>query len=74
MNSRVAGEMKESLAFWHLGRIFETEPQLNEDFVTCVPRDDIFAVTDVGTDKVFAHIFNKIKVLRKLPKYGTPQL
>jgi len=72
MNSRVAGEFRTSLAFWHLGRIFQTDPALNEEFIECNPRTDIFAVTDPEEDHIWAHTFNNISVVRKLPRYGVP--
>ena len=74
MNSRVAGEMRDTLAFWHLGRIFTGTPLLNEDFISCVPSDRIFAVTDPGSDHVYAHIFNNVTAVRKLPRYGIPTI
>jgi len=72
MNSRVAGEMKTSLDYWHLGRIFAEEPNLNGDFISCEPSTRIFAVEDPDVDNIYAHIFNNIKAIRKMPKYGTP--
>lgn len=75
MNSRVAGEMRSNLSFWHLGRIFNSAPPLlNEDFISCVPSDRIFAVTDPGSDHVYAHIFNNVTAVRKLPRYGIPTI
>lgn len=76
MNSRVAGEMRTSLAFWHLGRIFTqtTDPELNENFITCQPSTRIFAVTSSESDHIYAHIFNNIKAVRKLPRYGIPTI
>lgn len=74
MNSRVAGEMRTTLNFWHLGRIFGTTPVLNEDFIESNPSERIFAVTDEGADHIFAHLFNNISVVRKLPKYGIPAI
>lgn len=72
MNSRVAGQFKTSLAFWHLGRIFGSVPQLNEDFIQCDPSLRIFAVED--GQHIYAHIFNNISAVRKLPMYGVPTI
>lgn len=74
MNSRVAGEMRTSLDFWHLGRQFATDPALNELFIKCVPDTRIFAVTDPDVDHIYAHIFNNVRAVRKLPKYGIPTI
>lgn len=71
--STVHGEMKSTLNFWHLGRIFETPPSLNQDFVTAVPSNRIFAVQD-STDKILVQVFNKVDALRPMPYFGTPTL
>lgn len=71
--SRVAGDFQTTLNYWHLGRIFGNRPALNQAFVECVPRNDIFAVkTDI--QNIWGHCFHKIRVNRRLPKYGTPTL
>lgn len=75
MNSRVAGEMKDSLLYWHLGRVFSTTPQLNEEFISCVDDNTlnrIFAVTDPDVDHIYAHIFNNVSAVRKMSKYSVP--
>ena len=74
MPSRVAGDFRDDLKYWHLGRIFATEPNLNSTFVECNPEDTtrIFAVTDPGEDPLYCHVYNKIQAIRPMPKYGTP--
>jgi len=73
--SRVAGEFTSSLDFWHLGRIFATQPALNEDFVQCDPAvtKRIFAVEE-SADSLYCHVYNKITAVRPMPKFGTPML
>jgi hypothetical protein len=73
MPSRVAGEFRTTLDYWHLGRIFATQPNLNQSFIECKPEDTtrIFAVED-GTDPLYCHVYNKIQAVRPMPKYGTP--
>jgi len=73
-NSRVAGELQTTLDFWHLGRIFATDPALNATFIECAPRLDIFAVTDPEEDHIVGHIFHNVNVRRKLPRYGIPSI
>lgn len=73
-NSRVAGEMRDTLAYWHLGRIFETPPALNSAFIECVPDTRVFAVTEESADHIYAHVFNNITVNRALPRYGIPTI
>lgn len=74
MNSRVAGEMRTSLDFWHLGRKFATDPVLNDVFVECDPSRRIFAVTAIDEDHIVAHVVNNVTVIRKLPRFGIPQI
>ncbi len=76
MPSRVAGDFRNSLDYWHLGRIFATEPTLSQEFIECVPEDTerIFAVTDPDAQKLYCHVLNKIKAVRPMPKYGTPTI
>lgn len=70
--SRVAGDFRSSLSYWHLGRIFANEPELNQEFVECNPRYDIFAVTDTNVDHFYAHVYHSIKAVRPMPKFGSP--
>lgn len=72
LNSRVAGEMRTTLDYWHLGRKFTAKPNLNGSFISCDPSTRIFAVEDPEVDNIYGHIFNNIKAIRKMPKYGTP--
>lgn len=76
MPSRVAGEFRSSLDYWHLGRIFDSEPTLSKDFIECAPVETnrIFAVEDPATDHLYCHVLNKIKAVRPMPKYGTPTI
>lgn len=69
-NNRVAGEFRDTLDFWHMGRIFEERPLLNSQFISADPTTRIFAVEE--GDHIYAHVLLKIKARRKLPKFGTP--
>lgn len=70
--SRVAGDMRTSLDYWHMARKFNTPPALNEDFVKSDPTKRIFAVTDPNNDNLICHVYHKIRAVRPMPKYGTP--
>jgi hypothetical protein len=76
MPSRVAGEFRTNLDYWHLGRIFGSEPTLSQEFIECTPEDTerIFAVTEGAPQKLYCHVLNKIKAVRPMPKYGTPTI
>lgn len=72
MNNRVAGDFRNDLDFWHMGRKFATPPQLNEAFISADPTFRIFAVTDPDVDHLYCHILHKIRAVRRMPKFGTP--
>jgi len=72
MPSRVCGDFKTSLAYWHLGRIFSAPPGLGADFVEANPSKRIFAVEDPDTDSFYCHIYHTIIAKRRMPKYGVP--
>lgn len=71
--SRVAGDFRTTLDYWHLGRIFATPPALNGTFIECTPEqcDRIFAVQS-EEDYLYCHVLNKIRAVRPMPKFGTP--
>ena len=68
--NRVSGLMRSTLDFWHLGRIFTGEQNLNANFIECDPDTRIFA--DETGDHIYAHIYNNISAIRKMPKFGVP--
>jgi len=72
VQNRVAGDFRDTLSFWHLGRIFGSAPALNDEFIKCDPRTDIFAITDPDEDKLYVHVLNKIRAIRPMPVFGTP--
>lgn len=72
LNDRVAGEFRDSLDFWHWGRIFATAPALNQEFIECNPDYRPFAVTTTTVDHFYAQILHEISAVRPMPKFGTP--
>lgn len=69
----VHGDMRNSLNYWHMGRIFDNEPRLNSSFIRAVPTQRIFAVTDPTVHKLYVQLINKCYCLRPLPRFGTPR-
>ena len=78
----VHGDFRDSLNFWHLGRIFNTDgpdgegvgrPALNQEFVESSPSNRIFNVTTDDVNHLWAEVYQDIKAIRPMPKYGTPQ-
>jgi hypothetical protein len=72
MPSRVAGDFRTTLDYWHLGRKFATQPSLNGAFINCDATKRIFAVDDPAGDSLYCHVLNKVKAIRPMPKFGTP--
>lgn len=73
--SRVCGQFRDQLDYWHDGRIFDTSfpIELNSDFIECIPDNRIFAVENSETlDHLFCHVLHKVKAVRSMPKFGTP--
>lgn len=74
-DSRVAGEFRENLDYWHLGRKFDDQPLLNAAFIKCEPSRRIFAVeAPDGEDTIYSHVYLQIKATRKMPRYATPMM
>jgi hypothetical protein len=70
----VAGQFRDQLDFWHMGRIFAAPPALNSTFVSCDPTNRVFAITDAEEQKLYVQVVNKVMAIRPIPKFGTPML
>lgn len=75
MPSRVAGEFRTSLDFWHMARKFGAPPTLSQQFIECdyTEVNRVFAVNG-DDDHLWMHILHQIKANRPMPIYGTPYL
>ncbi len=68
--STIAGEFRTTeLDYWHMARIFATEPALNADFIKSVPTKRINAVQE--NDVLWIMANHSIKARRLLAKSGT---
>lgn len=76
--NRVAGDFRNSLSFWHMGRKFDNPPALNTEFVYMNPDADyftnIFNVTDQDVDYLWLHSYNHVQATRPIPRFGVPRL
>jgi hypothetical protein len=65
MPSRVAGDFRTTLDYWHLGRIFTNLPTLSQEFIEIDPEDvtRIFAVEN-DDDNLYMHILHKVQAHR----------
>lgn len=68
----VCGDMRDTFSYWHLGRLFETSPELNEAFIVCNPSKRIFAVQD--EPGFLVNFGNLLKMVRPLPSTSIPGL
>ena len=60
--SLVVGEFRDTLDFWHLGRIFGGAPTLNASFIECDPSKRIHAVAT--NDVLWVMVSNSIQARR----------
>lgn len=71
----IAGEFRDTLKDWHMGREFASSPTLSKQFVQM---DQVnytpFAVTDNKTEHVYVDLYNNILARRPLPYFGTPSI
>lgn len=75
---RIAGDFRDSLSFWHMGRKFKNRPNLNTDFIYTDSEADywtnIFAAGGADEDYLWLHSYNHVKAQRPIPRFGTPRL
>lgn len=72
-SSKVNGEFRTSLDFWHMNRIFDSAPVLDGDFITSEPTDRVFAVQD-SANKIYAEVYQSIASVRPMPVAVQPNL
>lgn len=72
--SSVHGQFRTTLDYWHMGRKFDSLPQLSKEFVECNPTKRVFAVTDENEDSCIIQIHHNVNAIRRFPKYGNPGL
>lgn len=86
-NDRIAGDFRDNLGFWHLGRNFTARPTLDVAFTTIFDNGGgggaadsqeenfrrIFAVQD-GSDYLWMQLYHHLTAKRPLPYFGVPQI
>lgn len=71
--SKICGEFRDELRFWHLGRDFGGgAPALNPSFINCVPSKRIFNVQT--NDTLWMTVQHKVQALRRMPKNPRPRI
>lgn len=66
--SSVSGEFRSTLDFWHMARIFASEPTLNGSFIASVPTDRVYASTT--TDQLYVMANHSIQARRMVAPSG----
>lgn len=74
----VHGDFRESLSYWHMGRIFDDDnvPALNEEFITVNPESGvnrIFNYSKADFDQILIQLYHHNKALRLMPYFGNPK-
>lgn len=75
IQSSVHGDFRDTLKFWHAGRIFANAPELNADFVHLNPEslDRLWAVgNNLSDQKIYVELYNDLKMIRPMPFMGEP--
>lgn len=77
--SRVCGNMRSSLDFWHMARRIQVGQNLNRSFLELDSRepDRVFNVQGNEVDgrkidHLWLQVYHDIKAVRPMPKFGTP--
>lgn len=68
MPSTIGGEFRSTLNYWHMGRIFGTEPALNASFIQSVPTKRMLA--SQSTDALYVMANHSIQARRPILKRG----
>lgn len=72
MENSVHGEFRDTLDYWHMGRIFKNAPNLNEQFIRCDPTKRNFLIQD--EPGYLVQLVNQIKAIRPMPYMAEPGL
>jgi len=67
--SRISGEFRTTLNYWHYARIFGSDPALNADFIECVPSEEPYASS--STDQLYVMASHSMQARRIVAKQGT---
>lgn len=68
----VHGQFRTSLKGYHTGRIFTSEPNLGENFVTADPTNRMFSVEEDGFQPWWLRLEFDTTIVRRLPSWPTP--
>nr|WAE43313.1 MAG: major capsid protein [Microviridae sp.] len=74
--SQVCGDFRDTMDYWHDGRIFDDSlpPYLNSQFIKCTPDKRIFSDENPSDFSCWLHLLHSIKALRPMPLVADPGL
>lgn len=72
--SNVAGDFRDTLNAWHMGRDLSPGTTLNNSFIICDPDRRIFQVTDEDVDTLWIMVNNHMVARRIVPKRANPRI
>jgi hypothetical protein len=64
--SQICGDFRDQLGYWHMGRLFVTDPVLNASFVECDPSNRIFNVQT--EDHLWIMVQHRLRALRNVQR------
>lgn len=73
-NSEVHGSFRDTLNYWHLGRIFNSPPTLSNDFIKCDPRETFRIFANQNEHGLLCDIEHYITAIRPMPEIAEPGL
>jgi len=70
--STVHGKFRSTEADWHMGRIFPTRPDLDEDFIKCDPTDRVYSTP--ADDQLYMKVINHVVAKRAVAPVGIARI
>lgn len=72
MPSGVCAEFRSTLNYWHLGRIFATDPALNETFIECDPSKRVF--NEQTANSLWCMVQHRLVARRLVSRSAAPRI
>lgn len=70
VQNTVCGNFRDTMDYWHLGRVFANQPTLNSDFITCNPSKRVFA--EQTADEFYCMFLHSVQARRLISRRGRP--
>lgn len=72
--SIVCGDMRDTYDYWTLARMWNTQPEINGEFMKCKPSKRVFADQNEQDKSFICHLGNNILCARPMPLVAEPGL